>query len=249
MVGLRGRRQPLRPADHRRGRRRLPGGEGGPRPRGRDPRHRRQAAALLGGGAVPHPAAPRDGARACACAAAARSATSRVRSEATSTPRRSARSASTRSCAWARCCEGQPAEAAGLRTDDAILSIDGQPLRSLLRDPADRARGRAARACRSGSGGTARRSTLAHQRPRRRLGPAGRDRARRPCSRSSARPGAVAEAARWTWDMTTPDLRRARPPRHRPDLAEDHDGPARDRPGLGRRGARRRRARCSSWWR
>ena len=46
--------------------------------------------------------------------------------------------------------------------------------------------------------------------------------------------GAVGEALRWTWDMTTPDLRRARAAGHRPDLAQDDDG--------ARSGSRRPRA-------
>ena len=84
---LRGRRQPLRPSDRRRGRRGLAGGEGRPRARRRDPVDRRQAPAVVGGRAVPHPAAARRGRSSCRCAAPAGEREVALRSEATTAER------------------------------------------------------------------------------------------------------------------------------------------------------------------
>jgi regulator of sigma E protease len=97
--------------------------------------------------------------------------------------------------------EGLPAEAAGLKTDDAILSIDGQSLRSFSEIPpiVAGAAGRELvfRILRDGQPlelritpkdtGAGPRVGIAPKTVLKKFGPA----------------GALAEAARWTWDMTT----------------------------------------------
>ena len=97
--------------------------------------------------------------------------------------------------------EGQPAEAAGLKSDDAILSIDGQVLRSFTEIPpiVGGALGRELlfKVLRDGQplelritpkdSGSGPRVGIAPKTVVKKFGPA----------------GAVAEAARWTWDMTT----------------------------------------------
>jgi regulator of sigma E protease len=97
--------------------------------------------------------------------------------------------------------EGQPAEAAGLKSDDAILSIDGQVLRSFSEIPpiVGGAAGRELlfRVLRDGQplelritpkdSGSGPRVGIAPKTVVKKFGPA----------------GAVAEAARWSWDMTT----------------------------------------------
>jgi regulator of sigma E protease len=97
--------------------------------------------------------------------------------------------------------EGLPAEAAGLKTDDAILSIDGQSLRSFSEIPpiVGGAAGRELvfRILRDGQPlelritpkdtGAGPRVGIAPKTVLKKFGPA----------------GALAEAARWTWDMTT----------------------------------------------
>ena len=97
--------------------------------------------------------------------------------------------------------EGQPAEAAGLKIDDAILSIDGQSLRSFSEIPpiVGGAAGRELvfRILRDGQPlelritpkdtGAGPRVGIAPKTVLKKFGPA----------------GALAEAARWTWDMTT----------------------------------------------
>ena len=96
---------------------------------------------------------------------------------------------------------GQPAEAAGLQLDDAILSIDGKPLTSFTEIPpiVGGAEGRALafRVWRDGrtlelsitpkDSGSGPRVGIAPKTVLKKFGPA----------------GAVAEAARWTWGMTT----------------------------------------------
>jgi regulator of sigma E protease len=96
---------------------------------------------------------------------------------------------------------GQPAEAAGLQSDDAILSIDGKPLTSFTEIPpiVGGAEGRALafRVWRDGrtlelsitpkDSGSGPRVGIAPKTVLKKFGPA----------------GAVAEAARWTWGMTT----------------------------------------------
>jgi len=97
--------------------------------------------------------------------------------------------------------EGQPAEAAGLKSDDAILSIDGQVLRSFSEIPpiVGGALGRELlfKVLRDGQplelritpkdSGSGPRVGIAPKTIVKKFGPA----------------GAVAEAARWSWDMTT----------------------------------------------
>jgi len=97
--------------------------------------------------------------------------------------------------------EGQPAEAAGLKSDDAILSIDGQVLRSFSEIPpiVGGAAGRELlfKVLRDGQplelritpkdSGSGPRVGIAPKTVVKKFGPA----------------GAVAEAARWSWDMTT----------------------------------------------
>ena len=97
--------------------------------------------------------------------------------------------------------EGQPAEAAGLKSDDAILSIDGQVLRSFTEIPpiVGGALGRELlfKVLRDGQplelritpkdSGSGPRVGIAPKTIVKKFGPA----------------GAVAEAARWSWDMTT----------------------------------------------
>jgi regulator of sigma E protease len=96
---------------------------------------------------------------------------------------------------------GQPAEAAGLQLDDAILSIDGKPLTSFTEIPpiVGGAEGRTLvfRVWRDGQtlelsitpkdSGSGPRVGIAPKTVLKKFGPA----------------GAVAEAARWTWGMTT----------------------------------------------
>jgi regulator of sigma E protease len=96
---------------------------------------------------------------------------------------------------------GQPAEAAGLQSDDAILSIDGKPLTSFTDIPpiVGGAEGRALafRVWRDGrtlelsitpkDSGSGPRVGIAPKTVLKKFGPA----------------GAVAEAGRWTWKMTT----------------------------------------------
>ena len=95
---------------------------------------------------------------------------------------------------------GQPAEAAGLRTDDAILSIDGKPLRSFSEIPpivgASGDRPLAFRLWREGQvidlaitprdSGAGPKIGIAPKTVLKKFGPV----------------GAVSEALRWTWDMT-----------------------------------------------
>jgi len=76
-----------------------------------------------------------------------------------------------------RVLEGSPAAAAGLRNDDAILSIDGKLLRSFSEIPE----------VVGGAGGRELVFRIERKTVLKKFGPA----------------GAVAEAARWTWDMTT----------------------------------------------
>ena len=97
--------------------------------------------------------------------------------------------------------EGQPAEAAGLKSDDAILSIDGQVLRSFTEIPpiVGGALGRELlfKVLRDGQplelritpkdSGSGPRVGIAPKTVVKKFGPA----------------GAVAEAVRWSWDMTT----------------------------------------------
>jgi regulator of sigma E protease len=97
--------------------------------------------------------------------------------------------------------EGQPAEAAGLKSDDAILSIDGQTLRTFSEIPpiVGGAAGRELvfRILRDGQPlelritpkdtGAGPRVGITPKTVLKKFGPA----------------GALAEAARWTWDMTT----------------------------------------------
>ena len=97
--------------------------------------------------------------------------------------------------------EGQPAEAAGLKSDDAILSIDGQVLRSFTEIPpiVGGALGRELlfKVLRDGQplelritpkdSGSGPRVGIAPKTVVKKFGP----------------PGAVAEAVRWSWDMTT----------------------------------------------
>jgi len=97
--------------------------------------------------------------------------------------------------------EGQPAAAAGLESDDAILSIDGQALRSFSEIPpiVAGASGRELlfRVLRDGQpleigitprdSGSGPRVGITPKTVLKKFGPA----------------GAVAEAANWTWDMTT----------------------------------------------
>ena len=96
---------------------------------------------------------------------------------------------------------GQPAEAAGLQPDDAILSIDGKPLKSFTEIPpiVGGAEGRALafQVWRDGrtlelsitpkDSGSGPRVGIAPKTVLKKFGPA----------------GALAEAGRWTWDMTT----------------------------------------------
>ena len=96
---------------------------------------------------------------------------------------------------------GQPAEAAGLQSDDAILSIDGKPLKSFTEIPpiVGGAEGRALafQVWRDGrtlelsitpkDSGSGPRVGIAPKTVLKKFGPA----------------GALAEAGRWTWDMTT----------------------------------------------
>jgi regulator of sigma E protease len=95
---------------------------------------------------------------------------------------------------------GQPAEAAGLRTDDAILSIDGQPLRSFAEIPpivgGSGGRAMTLRLWREGQtfdlaitprdSGAGPKIGIAPKTVLKKFGPA----------------GAVGEALRWTWEMT-----------------------------------------------
>jgi regulator of sigma E protease len=97
--------------------------------------------------------------------------------------------------------KGQPAEAAGLKSDDAILSIDGQSLRAFSEIPpiVGGASGRELvfKLLRDGQplelritprdSGSGPRVGIAPKTVLKKFGPA----------------GALAEAARWTWDMTT----------------------------------------------
>jgi regulator of sigma E protease len=96
---------------------------------------------------------------------------------------------------------GQPAEAAGLKSDDAILAIDGKSLRSFSEIPplvaAGAGRELVFRILRDGQSlelrvaprdtGSGPRVGIAPKTVLKKFGPA----------------GAVAEAVRWTWDMTT----------------------------------------------
>jgi regulator of sigma E protease len=95
---------------------------------------------------------------------------------------------------------GQPAEAAGLRTDDAILSIDGQPLRSFAEIPP----------IVGGSGGRAMTLHLWREGQTFDLAITPRDSGAGPkigiapktVLKKFGPAGAVGEALRWTWEMT-----------------------------------------------
>ena len=156
---------------------------------------RRQGAALVGGGAVPHPAAPRGGARPAACGAARRQREVALRSEATRS-RRSARSASTRWCASGEVLPGPAGRGGGPAAPTTrSSSIDGTAAALVLGDPADRGRRRRARAGVPLSGATARCSSS-------RITPEGLGRRadasgsrRRPSLKKFGPAGALAEAA------------------------------------------------------
>ena len=140
---------------------------------------------------------------------------------------------------------GKPAEQAGLRLDDAILSIDGKPVQSFGEIPplVAAAVGRPAvfEVWRDGhvlriavtpaDDGTG---------PQVGVGP-------KMVVKKFALIRAVREAMRLDVGHDQADVRGARPPAHGADLPEDDDGTARHRQGLRRRGARVASVRCSTW--
>ena len=216
----------------------LAGRAGRPRAGRRDRLDRRQAADELGGRPVPRSCCgPRRRSR-CACAARAASGSSRC------APRRqeAERIGSIGVHPLVRVGQvlpGQPAEAAGLQSDDAILSIDGKPLTSFTDIPPHRRRGGGPRAR---VPGVARRADAGAQHHAERLGLRAAHRDRAQDGAQEVRPGGRGgRSGALDLGHDAPDLRRDRAARDRADLAEDDDGSARHRPGVGRRGARRGR--------
>ena len=126
-------------------------------------------------------------------------------------------------------------------------TIDGKPIRSFTRDPGAGRR----------LGGQAARAAALARRPHLRAAVTPRDDGQGP--RIGIAPKTVVKQFGFVsrrrggraldLEHDQADLRGARAPAHRADLAEDDDGAARHREGLGRRRARRARRRCSTWWR